>query len=283
MWGTVLVMTALATAPAKPGALELTNVRNTYGELGGTRPDGRFLPGDVLFVGFDIEGITVSSAGEVKYRMAMEVLDGNSKPIFSQDPKDKVDFVPLGGSKLPARAFITLGMDQPPGNYTLKLTVTDVESKQSKTLSKPFEVAKADFGLVAVFTSVDERGGIPAPTTGVVGQSVFVQFAVVGFDRKPVPEDPKAKKDPKAAVPPPQPDVTIEMQPVDERGKPTLDKPMQYQLNSGVDAKEKGFAIRFLLPLTRAGKYTVKLKATDNLTKKVATFDLPMAVLPPAN
>ena len=144
MWASALLVTSLLLAPAQGTGtgLQLSNVRNTYGELGGTRPDGKFLPGDVVFIGFDIDGITVDDQGRVQYRMAMEVIDKNNKPIFKQDPSDKVDFVPLGGKKLPARAFVTIGLDQEPGMYTLKLVVTDTASKATQTLSKPFEVTK---------------------------------------------------------------------------------------------------------------------------------------------
>jgi hypothetical protein len=270
---TLLMLSALGLAPAQAG-LQLTNVRNTYGELGGTRPEGKLLPGDVLFVGFDIEGITVAADGHVDYTMAMEVLDKANKPIFKQDPAQKKDFLPLGGNKLPARAFVTIGLDQQPGEYTLKLTVTDNGSKASQTLSRKFEVAPPQFGIVAVYTSVNEQGSIPASTTGTIGQSVFVQFGVVGFDRA---------KDPKDAKKPGQPNVTIEMTPLDEKGQPTLQKPLAYTMDAGVDEKEGGFTMRFLLPLTRIGKYTVRLKATDNLSKKTASFDLPVTVVPPGN
>ena len=53
----LLALFALGLATAPASALELTNPRNTYGELGGTRPEAALLPGDVLFVGFDIEGL----------------------------------------------------------------------------------------------------------------------------------------------------------------------------------------------------------------------------------
>lgn len=281
MWTSLLLTTALTLAPGQASKLQLTNVRNTYGELGGTRPDGKFLPGDVLFIGFDIEGIQITEDGKVQYTMAMEVTDKAGKPIFKQDPAEKTDYVPLGGTKLPARAFVTIGLDQEPGAYTLKLTVTDRASKASQSLTRPFEVAKKDFGIVAVYTSIDVAGQIPAPTTGVIGQAVFVQFGVVGFDRK---ADPKA--DPKGPKVPPQPDITIEMTPLDERGQPTLKKAEEYRMDGKrekLDEKEHGLSMRFMVPLTRTGKYTIRLKATDNLTKKTATFDLPLAVVPSAN
>ena len=43
--------------------------------------------------------------------MAMEVTDAANKPIFKQDPRELMDFVPLRGNRLPARAFITIGLD----------------------------------------------------------------------------------------------------------------------------------------------------------------------------
>jgi hypothetical protein len=269
MYAPLALAVLTVVVPAQPaGTLRLTNVRNTYGELGGTRPDAKLLPGDVLFVGFDIEGLSVSADGHVTYTMGLEVADANGKAIFKQDPATKTDFVPLGGTRLPARAFITAGLDQPPGKYTLAVTVTDLKSKQSQTLKQPFEVLPKDFGIVAVYTSVDERGQIPAPTTGIVGQSLFVQFGVVGFSRSPDTR---------------QPNVHVEMIPLDAEGRPTIEKPSNFQLDAGVDEKDPGFTLRFLLPLTRTGKFTVRLKAVDNLSKKTVSFDLPIAVVPSAN
>jgi hypothetical protein len=275
----LLLFTALA-APAQ-GGLQLTNVRNTFGELGGARPDAKLFPGDVLFVGFDIEGITIDADGKVQYTMAMEVQDKTGKAIFKQDPAKKTDFVPLGGNRLPGRAYVTIGLDQEAGAYSMKLTVTDNANNATQTFTRPFEVVKKDFAIVSVVTTVDEVGGIPAPTTGIAGQSVFVRFGVVGFDRAAPAVDPKA--DPKAPKKDPQPNVTVEMQPFDEKGLPTLQKPVVATMDNGVAAAEGGFTMRFLFPMTRAGKYTVRLKATDQISRKTATFDLPMTVLPVGN
>lgn len=283
MLGSYLLIAALALSPGQSGGLKLSNIRNTYGELGGTRPEGKFLPGDVFFVGFDIENIAINDEGQVQYEMSMEVLDKNSKPIFKQEPAKKTDFVPLGGSKLPARAYITVGLDQEPGTYTLKLTVKDLGKNAAKdntqSFSKTFEVAKKDFGIVAVYTSVDERGAHPAPTTGIVGQSIYVQFGVVAFERALPKADPKAP----ATKTVPQPDLTFEMQTLDSYGKPTTAKPVVYKLATEVREQDQGFTMRYLLPMTRSGKFTVRLKATDNLTKKESTFDLPVTVVESSN
>ena len=50
-----------------------------------------------------------------------------------------------------------------------------------------------------------------------------------------------------------------------------------------LEPKDEMISVRFLLPMSRVGKYTVRLKATDNVTQKTATFDLPITVVPSSN
>lgn len=267
MWTSLAIAAFLSLAPAQaaPEGLRLSNVRNTYGVLGPSRPSSKLLPGDVLFVAYDIDGVSVDKGGKVQYSMAMEVTDNkDKKSVFKQDAAEKVDFVPLGGTRLPARAFITLGLDQPPGQYTLKVIVTDRTTKVTQSLEHQFEVLPKGFGIVAVYSSIDERGQIPAPTTGVIGQSIFIQFAAVGFER-----DAKTR----------QPDLAFEMTPIDENGKPTIAQPSTHDAKAGVDDKDAVYQVRFLLPMTRAGKYTIRLTAEDRIAKKKATFDLPVVVI----
>lgn len=261
-----LALAALTLSPAQGGAVKLANVRMTIGELGAPRPSARLLPGDVLFIGYDITGLTIDGDGTAKYSMAMEVQDAAGKPIFKQDPRDLTDFVPLRGNVVPARAFITIGLDQDAGNYTCKITVTDPKTKASDTLTTKFEVAKREFGIVAVYTSHDERGAFSAPTTGVAGQTIFIQFSVATFQR-----DPKTK----------QPNVEFTFQIADEKGNPTLAKPRTHVQDTGVDEKEGAFAMRFPVFMSRPGKFTVKITATDKVANKTATYELPINVLQP--
>ncbi len=254
---------AAPAAPVAAGALALTNVRTTFGELGGPRPLTPLLPGDVMFLGFDIEGITTDADGRVQYAMFMELLDSAGASKYKTDPANKNDFVPLGGNKIPGRAYTTVGLDQTPGNYVLKVTVTDLANKATKTVEQKFAVAAKDFGIVAVYTSVDDRGQIPMPTTGMVGQPLFIQLGIVGFGRGP------DKK----------PNVEVEMIPLDEKGDPTIGKASLLPIRDNVDEKDAGVTIRYLLPLTRAGKFTIRLKATDKVTNKTHTFTLPVTAL----
>jgi hypothetical protein len=270
------VAAAVTLAPAQPGSLQLTNVRFTQGELGPARKDARVLPGDVVFIGYDIDGLTIDPDGKTRYTMGMEVTDATGKLIFRQDPRELADVVPLRGGKMPARAFITVGLDQPAGAYNCKITVTDLkgpgdkpEAKPKSSLAVKFEVGKPEFGIVQVYTSHDAGGALVAPTTGVVGQSIYVIHGVASFAR-----DPKTK----------QPDVLVEYQILDEKGQPTLAKPIAHVQDAKserpVDEKDGAFKLDFPLFLNRPGKFTVRITATDRVSNKKATAELPITALP---
>src|SRR5439155_24981058 len=194
MWSPVVLATlALAPAQQPTGGLEMKNVRLTVGELGPPRPSNKLLPGDLLFISYDIEGLSIEPDGTAKYTMAMEVLDAAGKPIIKQDPRELLDFVPLRGNRVPARAFVTIGLDQAAGACSCKITVTDPRTKASNSMTVKFEVLKRDFGIVAVYTTHDERAEYVAPTTGVVGQTIFVQFSVASFMRDPKTKQPNVE------------------------------------------------------------------------------------------
>ena len=147
----------------------------------------------------------------------------------------------------------------------MKVTVTDksVKDKPSATLERKFEVLPPDFGIVAVYASLDERGQTAAPTTGVVGQAVFINYTAVGFKR-----DPEKK----------QPNLRFEMIPLDENGKALMAKALFHEGND-LDEKLPNYTVRFLLPMSRPGKFSIRLSCTDIVTKKTVTVDLPVTVI----
>ena len=272
MLTSVALFAALTMTPGQGAGITLSNPRITYGELGANRPDNKLLPGDIFFLSFDIDGIKVSDAGRVKYSMAMEVTDAAGKSVFSQPAVERDDFMPLGGTKLPARAFVFIGPQQPTGTYNCKVTVTDQSNKEapvSKSIDQKFEVLTKGFGIVQLYAAADQDGKIPAPLVGVAGQALFVHFAVTEFGR-----DPGSK----------QPNMTIEMVVYDKDRQPTLAKPTVKQVpdeaDGKVDEKATGVPMRFLVPLNREGGFLIQLKATDNVTKKTSLVYLPLRVFP---
>src|SRR2546421_9872660 len=98
MLTTLALSMALSLAPGQGGTLKLTNDRATYGQLGATRPDFKFLPGDLFFFHFDIENLQMDKEGKVQYSISMSATDTNGKSIFKQDPRDMEMVNYLGGT-----------------------------------------------------------------------------------------------------------------------------------------------------------------------------------------
>jgi hypothetical protein len=266
MWTTLALAAALSLAPGASGGLALNNARTTYGILGAPRPDNKFLPGDTFVLSFDIDGIRVDRDGNYFYSIAMEVTDADGKPVFKQDPHEQQASNSLGGNSLPAFASLQIGLDQPPGSYTLKVTVTDLAARASQTLTRSYEVLPRGFGLVRPSLSSDPEGHYPLPFVGP-GQPFWVNFSAVGFGRD------RAKG---------KPDLAVTMRLLEEDGRPTAAKPAAGAINQeDVPAKVQALSMQFLVAPNRVGKFTIELKATDKVDGKTATLSLPLAVLKP--
>jgi len=248
---------------ADGGNLALTNVRATYGLLGPARTEERFLPGDTLYLEFDIDGITVADDGKVQYSMGLEAVDGNGKVIYRQNPTDQQAQASLGGKSVPGQARLDIGLEQPAGDYSVKVTVTDRASKSTQSFTHKLRVLPADFGIVQLKTTSDSDGIVPAGLLGV-GQSMWVNFAVVRFERD------KGKQ---------QPVVHFEMRVLDESGKPTLGKPQTGTIDRDVAASDKLLGGQFYVSVNRPGKFVIELKALDKVAGKSATVSFPFHVL----
>ncbi len=273
MFSSLALAAALTVAPSQ-GSIKLTNVRTTYGELGPVRSDAKFLPGDLFFLAFDIEGITLSPEGKVSYSMAMEVLNRAGTRVFPPpDPKepnapvkpfDREEHLPLGGNRLPARAFLLLDLNQQPGAYTCRVTVTDRTSKATTEVKHAFEVLPKGFGIVSLFTTSDGDGRIPTPPAGHTGQTMYIHAALVGYTRD---------KDNKT-------DVFVEFRILDENGKPTLPRAITPPVPKEID-RDAPVSMIFPVPFNRPGKFIAEIVATDNKNngRKTPPLRLPILIV----
>jgi hypothetical protein len=262
---TLPLLAALSLTPGQADGLTLSDARVTYGVLGPTRASTKFLPGDTLFLTFTINGITADADGKVLYSIATEVTDASGKSIFKERPQNRDVIAALGGNQLPAFAQVVIGQQQPAGDYTLKVTVTDQASRKTQTVEQKFEVLKPDFGLVRLGASGDPDGQVPCGLL-TAGHSLWISCAVVGFQRNAADMQPK---------------VTVELRILDDaNNKPTMAKPFSGTINKDVPAKETSLPIQFHVALNRAGKFTLELKATDQLSGKTATQSFPITVHP---
>jgi hypothetical protein len=266
MWTAVALTTVMTLAPAQ--TLELKNVRTTYGLMGETRKNDKFLPGDVLFVAFDIAGLEVKPNGGVQYSIGRELtMKGKKKPEFKEELRDYDAELNLGGTTLPASVYYPITPDAVSGEYTLKVTVKDRQTKKEKVLEKTFEVLSTKLGLVQVFLTSSR--GDPVPPVAVPGQRIYVHYTLVGF---------KLSKEKQ------QPHVTFEMIVQDDAGKPTVKK--AYKGDIKMAQKDTPGMMEFLprqLDLNKPGKYKIVLKATDNLSKETVEQTMNLTVLDTAN
>jgi hypothetical protein len=262
MWATLALTTALSLAPAQTGQLELKNVRPTYGILGQERKDTQLVPGDAFVLAYDIENLQVKEDGRVLYSMGMKLTKkGKPKPEFEQAPEEKETNNTLGGSRLPSFAYVVIGTDTAPGEYTLEVTVVDRTARKSETLSRTFEVIEPKLGIVRL--QLTTENGRPAAPLGSPGETRVLNFELVGFALEP-------KKQ--------QPNITVEMTILDEAGKPVHSKPYTGTTTEVTDEFKKHIPQQFILHLNRSGKFKLVLKATDTVGKKSVEQSLDLTV-----
>jgi len=247
--------------PGVCAALEISNVLPRYGPYGATRPNLKCLPKDVIIITYDLAGLTVDKSGKAKYTTLLEILNDKQKVIFSNEttPEPKLQ---LGGGKMPGELNVQVGAKQAKGNYTIRITVTDLLDKNKanagKTFSYPYEVLPDTFGLAAV----------RAPAFGVVGTRYAPEFALANWtlDKKNQPKG----------------EVSIRV--LDAKGAEVdfvkhslpaylLDLPP-------IDLTEVN-AVPFshLIYLNRPGRFTVEISAEDKLGNTKVQMSYPFTVI----
>jgi hypothetical protein len=260
-WSTLILAAALGAASADAGDLALTNARFTRGILGPPRHDAKLLPGDNLYLSFDIEGITIADDGKVLYSTGIEVLDPSGKSIFKQDPRKAQAIASLGGNRVPGFATVDVGLSQPPGEYTMEVTVIDEASGKKASLKKTFEVREKAFGLVRLAATSDPEGLLPVPTPGA-GQGIWLHFGVVGFERDATSG---------------QPNVKVSLR-ILEDGKPTLARPFAGAIEKNVPKTSVLLPVQFPVLLNRPGTFTTELTAEDTISGKTDKFSCTFTV-----
>jgi hypothetical protein len=258
-----LVLSVLTVTPAQAGGLEIKNIRLTYGIHGQERKDNKVLPGEKVYVSYDVHGLKVGADGEVRYETSYELIHKSTgKSVLKEEMTEKTAVNNLGGDVLPSFALTVFGLDSKPGAYTIKVVVRDKGTKKTATLEKEVEVTKPELGFVRV--QLLSAGGGPTAPIVVPGQALLLQYALVGF---------RVDKDGSG-------DVTLKVQLVDNNGKPTLETPAQSRFKPTPKKDLEIVEFRLLpLQLNRPGKFKVVLSATDHHAKKTATTELDIEVL----
>ncbi|MGL4552038.1 MAG: hypothetical protein ACRC33_12735, partial [Gemmataceae bacterium] len=247
-----LVLSVLTLSPAQAGDLEIKNVRLTYGIHGQERKDDKILPGEKVYVSYDVTGLKVGPDGEVKYETSYELIHkATGKPVLQEAMTEKAAVNNLGGSVLPSFALTVFGLDSKLGVYTVKVVVRDKVTKKQATLSKDVELVAPKLGFIRV--QLLSAGGGPTAPIAVPGQAVLLQYALVGF-----------KLDKAGSG-----DVTVQVELLDDGGKPTVETPAKVNFKPAPKADLVIVEFKLLpIQLNRAGKFKLVLKATDHLAKE---------------
>jgi hypothetical protein len=254
----------LLTFPlAQPGDLEVSNARGTYGYLGAKRPPTGILPGDMLFFAFELKGLKVDAKGKASYSLLTEVINDKDEVIFKEGPRNAVAQSILGGDSLPCAAHLEVPTTTPPGAYTLRVTITDRTTDKKAVFEKKGKVLNPGFGLVRVGLSADPAGHVPSPPVGVVGQTVYLNFSVIGF---------KAGKESK------QPKLHANLRILDDKGKSTLADPIEGDITEAAEGS-KLVPIHYGMTLSRTGEFQIELTVTDKLANKSAKVTFPLKVV----
>lgn len=155
MWTLTVGLTCLlAMLPEQSGKISIENPRLLYGVPGLPRASNKFAHGDNFYLAFDIKGVKSDAEGKVSYSLLTEVMvDGRLE--FKHESKDIDAIDSLGGNVLPGFTQLNIGMDQPDGKYTVKVTATEKKTKATASVVQEFILSKAELGIVRIRTTAD--------------------------------------------------------------------------------------------------------------------------------
>jgi len=258
--GPAVALLVLVT-PAR-AELEIRDITPTYGPLGPARTSLAVPAGDELFFRYTIAGVRADDAGRADGELRVQVTGPDGRGLH--DERRPINgTLALGGQTLPGTANVSFGLDTPPGDYTVTVTFRDKLSSGSASFSRKVTCTKPAFALVRVRLSYDEAGAVPA-AGGLVGQTLHVQCKAVGFARA------KAKVR-----------VVIAMQTADAEGKALMPRPIQARLateDAAQIAQLRSVDFSGSLILNRAGKFSLRLTATDEVSGQKAEVRVPLQV-----
>lgn len=258
-------LACLLFAAALGQDLEIANPRATYGYLGATHPvvEGR-LPGDTVFFTFDLKNLKLDDTGRAMYSMFVEVLDERNRPLFKLGPTNSVAQNYLGGNSMPVSAHLEIPVESEPGAFLFRVTVTDRATSKNAVFQRKGKILPPAFGIVQVATYADRDSKVPVAPVNVIGASLFVHFAAVGFARDKKSDDP---------------DIEVSMRVLDDKGQPTFAKNLTGSVNKNVPADHKIIPMQFAVTLNRTGDFTIELEAHDKLAGKKVKSTLPLRVV----
>lgn len=244
----------------QPTKLAVVAAVPRYGRLGPSRKDWIYLPFDVLYARLEAAGMTTDAAGLVDIDGTMEFFDPDgvvvTKKTFAAHEK------PIEG-RLPINLMQEI--PQRPGEYRLQVSVHDRRNAALTVWRQTVVVRPVEPAIVAPEFFRDAEGKNPAAAQGVVGETLYLEFRVIGFDRSQN-----------------RIDTAMTLQLIDEQGAPMLAEPVRSAFKTDdADVVRKNQVVTYFskIPLPRAGQATVRATVFDLLGGEAAKLELPLKIV----
>ncbi|HEX5272550.1 MAG TPA: hypothetical protein VFW33_18760, partial [Gemmataceae bacterium] len=254
-----LVVVLLAASPA-PAALEISKVEACYGRLGPVRKSLDIYAYDEIGFRFTVTGARSDDEGRADVEVAYTVLDDRGKEVTSKRVASLKGPLTFGTDSFPG--YVSLWLTEPPGEYTLKVTVKDNVAAAETGFERKLHLKETEFAIVSPQFFHDATHAVAAPAGGVVGQQLHFRLLVIGFDRS------AGKLDEELVV-----------RVFDKDKKELTPKPLRMTAEKTDEKVVKELpAIDFSgwVMLTKAGEFTLRITVTDINTKKTATWEAPL-------
>jgi hypothetical protein len=265
----VLLAAALFALAAPPAfaKLEVDKIEACYGRLGPARKTLDFYPYDEVYFRFTVTGAKADDDGNLDVEITRTLTDDKGKEVLPKKGGALKGQLSFGNESFPASVSVSLPEPVVAGEYTLKVKVKDNLSSEETSFEKKLNLKATEYAIVSPEFFHDAGHVVPAAAGGTVGQQLHFRLLTIGFDRS------QGKIDSEMTV-----------QVLDKDRKELLTKPLRMVAKKDDEKVAKELpALDFSgwFVLTRAGEFTLRVRVTDNISKKTATWEAPLKVTAP--
>lgn len=260
---TLLFAVALLGVGWGPGSLaaelQIADLQCSHGPYGPEKEELKAYPGETLTFRFAAVGLRSTRRHELDAGLSCRLLDAKGKARLSET-------FPVSGrvllevESLPWTFDLKLPDAFTAGVYTLEVTLTDNVASDQVVANLDLEIVTSEFALISPRLFYDALHAVPAPASGVIGQTLHFQVEVIGDDRSQG-----------------QSDLEFTLEYLDPSGRPLSHiEPVPCVLTDPGFLKDRSQHAQFTgnVTLFREGVTRVRIAVHDRTTSAHADFEI---------